>query len=109
MWVTAMSVAGALAGCRSQSPLTAQQAEGQMLFHQRCEHCHGENDLNLKPSPPDIRGVLTRARLPDGEPATDLNVMRVVVNGKNKMPPFMGRFTEPQMEALLAYLHTNAD
>lgn len=107
--LSAFIVTLGLAGCRSQAPLTAQEAEGQMLFHQRCEHCHGENDLNLKPAPPEIRGVLTRARLPDGEPATDLNVMRVVVNGKNKMPPFMGRFTEPQMEALLAYLHTNAD
>ncbi len=98
-----------MAGCRAQPKLTAQQAEGQMLFHERCLHCHGENDLNLKPAPPEIRGVLLRAKLPDGEPATDLEVMRVVLNGKNKMPPFAGRFTEPQMQALLAFLRTRSD
>lgn len=93
-------------GCRARSPLTAQQAAGKRLFDGRCAHCHLENDLDLKPAPPEIRGVLARATLPSGAPATDLEVMRVVLNGKNKMPSFAGRFTEPQMEALLAYLRT---
>lgn len=96
------TLAAGVFGCRS--PLTAQQAEGKRLFDGRCAHCHMENDLDLKPAPPEIRGALARSRLPSGAPATNLEVMRVVLNGKNKMPSFAGRFTEPQMEALLAYL-----
>ena len=106
-WLAVMVVM--LGGCRKPDPLTAQQAEGQMLFHERCAHCHLENDLNLKPAPPEIRGALTRSKLPDGEPATELAVERVVLNGKNKMPSFAGRFTQPQMDALLAYLRTRAE
>lgn len=98
-----------LPGCRSSPPLTPRQALGQHLYNVRCEHCHGENDLALKPAPPDIRGVLVRAKLPDGEPATDLEVRRIVLSGKGKMPSFAGRFTEPQMQALLAYLHSDTD
>ena len=102
-----LGITAAAVGCHKQAPLTAQQAEGQMLFNERCAHCHLENDLNLKPAPPDIRGALTRTALPDGAPATDLEVRRIVLNGKNKMPSFSVRLTEPQMETLLAFLHTS--
>ena len=33
-------------------------------------------------------------------------IRNVVINGKNKMPGFAGRFDERQMEALIAYLRT---
>ena len=95
-----------LLGCHYSPPLTAQQLEGQHLYNVRCQHCHGENDLALKPAPPDIRGILQRDKLPDGAPATDLAVRRIVLNGKGKMPSFAGRFTEDQMQALLAFLRS---
>lgn len=72
----------------------------------RCAHCHQDNDLNLKKVPPDLHGVFTRAKLPSGVPATDADVQRVVLAGKGMMPSFAGRFTDQQMAALLAYLHT---
>ncbi len=93
-------------GCRSENPLTPQQAEGQHLYEIRCAHCHEDNDLALKPAPPEIHGVLARAKLPSGIPASDNVVRRQILLGKGKMPAFQGRFTEDQMQALLAYLHT---
>ncbi len=96
----------AVAGCRGADPLTAQQAEGQHLYLVRCAHCHEENDLGLKPAPPEIYGVLARAKLPSGVAASDAVVRRQVLEGKGKMPGFQGRFTEAQMAALLAYLRT---
>jgi len=98
-----------LAGCGSQPSLTPQQAEGQHLYAVRCAHCHEENDLALKPPPPQIHRVLQRAKLPSGLPASDALVRRQIVYGKGKMPSFSGRFTEEQMAALLAYLHTNME
>jgi mono/diheme cytochrome c family protein len=98
-----------LAGCHRQ--LTPQQAEGQHLYAVRCAHCHEENDLGLKPPPPNIHGVMGRAvgkaKLPSGALATDAEVRRLILAGKGKMPSFAGRFTEEQMAALLAYLHTD--
>jgi mono/diheme cytochrome c family protein len=96
----------AMAGCRSQQALTPQQAEGQHLYAVRCAHCHEDNDLALKPPPP-IHGVLQRAKLPSGIPASDAVVRHQIVYGKGKMPSFSGRFTEEQMAALLSYLHTD--
>jgi cytochrome c2 len=95
----------AAAGCHSTPALTPQQAEGKHLYDSRCAHCHEFNDLALKKVPPNLHGVFNSAHLPSGVPATDQNVERTVLSGKNMMPSFAGRFTQPQMAALLAYLH----
>jgi len=97
--------AAVLAACH-RSPLTEQQGEGKHLYEVRCAHCHRDNDLALKKVPPDLHSVFRNPKLPSGAPATDEEVRRVVINGKNLMPSFSGRFTEEQMAALLAYLHT---
>jgi len=94
------------AGCHVQSALTRQQAEGKRLFEAGCAHCHEENDLHLKKVPPDLHGLFDHATLPDGAPATDAEVERILMSGKGKMPSFAYQMTQEQMEALLAYLHT---
>lgn len=93
-------------GCHSAPRLTPQQAEGKHLYDIRCAHCHEENDLHLKKIPPDLHGVFEHATLPSGALATDAEIRRVVLAGKGLMPSFTGRFTDGQMVALLAYLHT---
>ena len=95
-----------LVGCHGRQELTPQQAEGQHLYAVRCAHCHEDNDLALKPPPPNIHGAMSKAKLPSGAPTTDAEVRRLILMGKGKMPSFSGRFTEEQMAALLAYLHT---
>ena len=105
--ILALTVALALSGCHSQPDLTPQQAEGQHLYAGRCAHCHEENDLALKPPPPNIHGAMSKAHLPSGAPATDTEVRRQIIYGKGNMPGFSGRFTKEQMAALLAYLHTD--
>jgi mono/diheme cytochrome c family protein len=96
----------ALTACHSAPRLTAQQAAGKHLYQVRCAHCHEDNDLALKKVPPDLRGVFDRPTLPSGAAATDAAVRQNVLTGKGMMPGFAGRFTEEQMSALLAYLHT---
>jgi len=95
-----------LAGCQKKSSLTPQQAEGKNLYDSRCAHCHDYNDLQLRKVPPNLHGVFDQPRLPSGAPATDQQVARTVLRGKGLMPPFAGRFTQEQMDDLLAYLHT---
>ena len=103
-WI--IGLAAGLAGCRSAPPLTPQEAEGKHLYQVRCAHCHEDNDLALKKVPPDLHGFFDRKTLPSGAPATDAAVRQNVLAGKGMMPGFNGRFTEEQMGALIAYLHT---
>ncbi len=72
----------------------------------RCAHCHEDNDLALKKVPPNLHGLFAHPALPSGMPNTNQNIERVVLSGKGMMPSFAGRFTQDQMAALLAYLHT---
>ena len=102
----AASLGLALGGCQAAQPLTPQEAEGHHLYQVRCAHCHEDNDLALKKVPPDLHGVFGRKTLPSGVPATDAAVRQNVLTGKGMMPGFAGRFTDEQMAALLAYLHT---
>ena len=95
-----------LAACRTTPILTPQEAEGKHLYQVRCAHCHEDNDLALKKTPPDLYRVFAGETLPSGAPATDQTVRQNVLAGKGMMPAFAGRFTEEQMAALLAYLHT---
>jgi mono/diheme cytochrome c family protein len=95
-----------LAGCHVQPTLTLQQAEGKQVYDVGCAHCHELNDLALKKVPPNLHGLFSRSKLPDGEPATDAEVERIVLTGKGKMPSFTYQLTREQMASLLAYLHT---
>ncbi len=99
-------LAVATSGCRSAADLTPQQAEGKHLYEGRCAHCHRDNDLALKKVPPDLHGLFDHKLLPSGIPATDAAVASNVLKGRGMMPSFAGRFTQEQMDALLAYLHT---
>lgn len=95
-----------LPGCHSGPPLTPQQLAGRQLYESRCAHCHEENDLQLKKVPPNLHHIFESGKLPSGAPATDLQIERTVLSGKGLMPSFAGRFTQEQLNALLAYLHT---
>ncbi len=94
-----------LAGCHSAPKITPQQAEGQHVFAVGCAHCHEENDLHLKNVPPNLHGLFSRTTLPDGAPATDAAVRRVLLSGKGMMPSFAYQMTKEQMDAVVAYLH----
>lgn len=96
-----------LAGCHAKGRLTDQQALGKRLYEARCAHCHEYNDLALKEVPPNLHGVFSHPTLPSGAPATDVQVAQTVLTGKSMMPSFAGRFSTAEMEALLAYLHTD--
>ena len=94
------------AGCHVQSALTPQQAEGKRLYDTGCAHCHEENDLRLKKVPPNLHGLFSHKTLPDGAPATDAEVERILLAGKGMLPSFAYQMTQEQRDRLLAYLHT---
>jgi cytochrome c2 len=75
------SSAGLLIGCHSAPKLTSQEIAGKHLYSIRCAHCHEENDLALKKTPPNLHSVFNAAALPSGAPASDSEVRRVVLAG----------------------------
>ena len=103
--VLAIAVAAGVAGAGS-AEADAGTGGRQARVRRGCAHCHEENDLHLKKVPPNLRGLFSRNTLPDGEPATDAEVVRVLMAGKGMMPSFAYQITRPQVDALLAYLHT---
>jgi cytochrome c6 len=105
IWGTLLLAVFCVAGCRSKTALTPEEANGKHLYDVRCAHCHEENDLGLKKVPPDLHNLFQRSNLPSGVPATDAEVSTAVIEGKGMMPAFAGRFTDQQMSDLLAYLH----
>jgi len=98
-------LATVMSACHSRTALSPQQSDGQHVYNTACAHCHEENDLALKKVPPNLHGVFTRKTLPDGAPATDAEVKRVIMNGKGLMPPFKYQMTQDQLNAVVAYLH----
>jgi len=104
--ILAAAIAAALAGCRPAPKLTDQQAEGKHLYNIGCAHCHEQNDLHLKKVPPSLHGLFKRSTLPEGGPATDAEVERVLMTGKGTMPSFAYQMTKQQTDAVVAYLHT---
>jgi mono/diheme cytochrome c family protein len=106
MAISPIAIAVLLAGCHPAPQLTQQQAEGKHVFEVGCAHCHEENDLHLKKVPPNLHGLFHRTTLPDGSPATDQEVERILLSGKGMMPSFAYQMTRQQMEALIAYLRT---
>ena len=101
-----LGVVAVLAGCRATPKLTTEQTEGKHLYDVGCAHCHEENDLHLKKVPPDLHGLFNRTSLPDGAPATDAEVEKILLSGKGTMPSFAYQMSRQQMEAVIAYLHT---
>ena len=75
------------------------------MYDVGCAHCHEENDLRLKKVPPDLHGLFNKAKLPDGEPATDAAVELVLMKGKGMMPSFAYQMSRERMAAVIAYLH----
>ncbi len=75
------------------------------MYEVGCAHCHEENDLRLKKVPPNLHGLFSKAKLPDGEPATDAEVEQVLMKGKGMMPSFAYQMSREQMTAVIAYLH----
>jgi len=104
--LAAALIAVFLSGCHSKPSLTPQQAAGKQVYVVGCAHCHEDNDLNLKKVPPDLHGLFNQATLPDGTPATDAHVKRILMTGKGMMPSFAYQMSNQQMDDVIAYLHT---
>ena len=59
-----------------------------------------------KVQPPRLNGIFAAQRLPSGEPATDDQVRKTIMEGRGIMPAFDQRLTQDDVTDILKYLHT---
>ena len=103
----------ALTGCDvqrrksdSELGLNPQQIAGRRIYDNYCDRCHAPYSSRGRQGP-SMQGVFQRQYLPmSGMPANDDRVMDIVRLGRNKMPGYAQVLNQPQINDLLAYLHT---
>ncbi len=86
--------------------LNAQQTAGRRLYDQYCDRCHEPYSSRDKKGR-SLQGVFKKKFLSEsGMPANDERVGEMIVTGRNMMPAFGQTMSQPQVQDLLAYLHT---
>jgi mono/diheme cytochrome c family protein len=103
MYATVVVLLGLLA---SQLPVPgkAAAAPGQEIYQKRCQVCHGAdgkgNPKMAETLKVEIQDLTAPAAL--GKPEAEL--LKIVADGKGKMPPFQKVLTEQDRQAVLGYI-----
>ena len=84
------------------APLSAKGANGKSVFREQCAGCHGpdgraQTDIARGIQAADLTALPVQQR-------SDSELQQAVKSGKGKMPPFQGRLSDDQIEAVVGYL-----
>lgn len=93
-------------GSTHGAPAQEAPLRGKQLYDQYCAMCHDATDLHLIKDPPKLDGLFQKQTLPSGEPATDEQVRKTILDGRGIMPPFEQNLDAEDVNELLRYLHT---
>jgi cytochrome c len=86
--------------------LNPQQAAGRKIYDNNCDRCHEPYSTRGKKGP-GLKGVFKQPYLSiSGLPANDDRVTDIVRLGRKEMPGYSQTLSPPDIEALLAYMHT---
>jgi cytochrome c6 len=80
------------------------QNSGSDLYKAKCLMCHGADGLGATPAGKAMKAVSFKDSA--NVKATDAELIADVKNGKNKMPPNVGKLTDPQIKSVVAYIRT---
>ncbi len=80
------------------------QDSGADLYKAKCAMCHGADGLGATPAGKAMKAVSFKD--PAVIKAPDAELIAAVKNGKNKMPPNVGKLTDPQIKSVVAYIRT---
>ena len=86
--------------------LNADTKAGEDTFKTKCAVCHGSDGSGDT----EIGKALQAAdlRTPDVQKVSTVDLVKIVQDGKNKMPPFKDKLTANQIKDVAAYLRTLA-
>lgn len=101
----------AFAGCKSMPPATplselnAQQTHGHAVYQTQCAACHYDRETGDLHGP-SLLGMYRKPALPSGAAATDERVTATILRGRGMMPAMGNKIDQPDLDDLMAYLHT---
>lgn len=78
--------------------------EGAALYKSKCAMCHGPDGKGQTPV-----GKSMKARdlgSDEVQKQTDAELVKITLEGKGKMPPYKGKLTEAEVEAIVAFIRT---
>ena len=78
--------------------------KGKEVFEQ-CGMCH-HVDKEEKKMGPGLKDLFKKEKMANGKKATDENVMAVINEGGNGMPPYQDLLSDEEKADLMAYLKT---
>jgi mono/diheme cytochrome c family protein len=80
------------------------QDSGPDIYKAKCAMCHGADGLGATPAGKAMKAVSFKD--PAVVKAPDTELIAAVKNGKNKMPPNVGKLTDAQIKVVVAYIRT---
>jgi cytochrome c6 len=80
------------------------QGAGADTYKLKCQMCHGPDGLGNTPAGKSMKARPFNA--PEVLKESDADLTGVILHGKNKMPAFRGKLTDPQIEQLVAFIHS---
>lgn len=80
------------------------QGTGADIYKANCLMCHGADGLATTPIAKPLN--VSSFKSPEVLKSTDAQLAVVVKSGKNKMPAFGSKLTDPQIKSVLGYIHT---
>ena len=86
----------------SLAGIASAENPGKAIFTTKCALCHGadgtgKTSIGKTLNIPDFHS-------PDIKKLSDADLITVVTNGKNKMPPFKGKLTDAQIDQVISYV-----
>jgi mono/diheme cytochrome c family protein len=79
-------------------------AKGKDVFEQ-CAVCHNADSTEKKMGP-GLKGLFKKAKLTNGKPVTEANVLAVINAGGNGMPAYADMLSDAEKADVIAYLKT---
>jgi cytochrome c len=79
--------------------------KGKSVFDDNCGTCHNSDSTEAKVGP-GLKGLFKRAKLGTGKPVNDANVLDIINNGGDAMPPLEDVLKPADKDNVIAYLKT---
>jgi len=88
----------------AQDPPKGDAKAGSMIFEDKCTECHDSDSEETKTGP-GLKGV-KEGKLPSGRKSNRENILEILTEGRDEMPPFKDVLTEKQKEDVIAFVLT---
>ena len=88
----------------SLAGMASAESTGKSLFTSKCALCHGADASGDTAIGKNLK--IKNLHSPEVQGMSDADLKTVITNGRNKMPAFKGKLTDPQIDQAVAYIRS---